>query len=609
MTVSDLLWHGLATTFWVSILTILVLGLRRPVAERWGARVAMLLWMIPAVRLFLPTLPRVVSVPAQPAQESAAAMPVLTEGAVDDPSMEDQPAPWAPPSPIMEEGAVSSSPAMPISGLPAETMVTPDPASFISLPMTEVLAAIVLSIWFGGVIVSLGLCWIGARRWRMTVIAEAKPSPAALSRLVERVKKRARVDHSFAVVVSAAADTPQLLGLRRPMIALPSDFFDRLDPDEQEMALLHELVHLKRRDLIIMAVTELAAALQWFNPLNGHVRRAVRDDQEAACDETVRSFGVSRQRYAALLVKAASNAPAVPALTLDHGLKDRIILMTAPVGSPTIRGAAALAAIAGSVSLAAATASYTDVPIPASMDERRSEGRLRDMDVDRQWPFDNQGPDSTAASYWEMYRSSSRDDHLYTPYSESGPWPPEPRTPERPPTPSAGQASVAAWTENSAMILLSDPFAAITPPADLALAMPTIPEPPVPAVQERRVEGGRWIFVPDEPDTVAFDEAIEDFEQRMEAWADKLEGFNERSRAATNAVDGLAAQCDRHRRGSDAPAILDQPIKGTDEVVRAVCATGGMARYRSAEMALFIDNQVLTEAEVDHFRRSLRTRG
>ncbi|MEE4210384.1 MAG: hypothetical protein V2I43_14110, partial [Parvularcula sp.] len=58
MTATELLFFGLTTTLWVTGLTVLVLFLRAPVAQRFGSRAAMLLWAVPALRLLAPVLPK-----------------------------------------------------------------------------------------------------------------------------------------------------------------------------------------------------------------------------------------------------------------------------------------------------------------------------------------------------------------------------------------------------------------------------------------------------------------------------------------------------------------------------------------------------------------------
>ncbi|MEM6913424.1 MAG: hypothetical protein AAF511_05555, partial [Pseudomonadota bacterium] len=190
MTVSDLLWHGLATTFWVSVLTVLVLCVRRSVMQRWGARVAMLLWLIPAARLFLPTLPRVVLRSGEEAQWDAAAASGVSDplkGPASVPPLTDQPEPKNGLDPVTEANAVDVFP----TDIPA--MMHDLSTAFGSLPLVsasgaELAAVFVLSIWFGGAAISLGLCWVNVRRWRLTIFAEATRSPGSLTPLVERAR-------------------------------------------------------------------------------------------------------------------------------------------------------------------------------------------------------------------------------------------------------------------------------------------------------------------------------------------------------------------------------------------------------------------------------------
>ncbi|MEM6747312.1 MAG: M56 family metallopeptidase [Pseudomonadota bacterium] len=598
MTVVDLLWHGLATTFWVSVLTIVVLAVRKPVAERLGARAAVLLWMIPLARLVMPTLPR--TVPAETLPPAPATPEAATAG-LPGPLLEARAADVAT-APVVaaEAPALPMEAALPVSELAASS-ASVDVAPLLMMPTSEHMASFVLALWGAGAMLSGLLCWLQVRRWRATIVAEAQPTPPALKALIERAARRANVDRGFQVIVSAAADTPQLLGLKRPIVALPADFMDRFSADEQEMALMHEFVHLKRGDLVIMLATEIAAALQWFNPLTHKVRRAVRDDQEAACDETVRSLGVCRQSYAALLVKAVSHGRQVPALTLDHSIKDRIILMAAPISSPIVRAAVAFAAVLGSVSVAAATASYNDIPVELA--EAPADIREGSRSVTDVRPRGD-------GSYWDRHRTSSRHNHLYTAYADHGARPAQQVMKER--APASDDAGMrVSWRSDTAMVLLSDPFATIAPPPDMPADMPEPPQPPMPEIKEREVDGGRWIFVPDEPDMSAFEESMKEFERRMVSWTARMEDFGAQMEAASDAVEDLAERCESHLRESDEPKLLIETIRveGSSDQVRAICATGGMERMRSAEIRRFVDRQRLSDEERAYFRESIRHRG
>ena len=60
------------------------------------------------------------------------------------------------------------------------------------------------------------------------------------------------------------AATPMLFGVLRPAIILP----DREYTDEQLRAvLLHELTHLRRKDILVKWLSVLSCAVHWFNPV------------------------------------------------------------------------------------------------------------------------------------------------------------------------------------------------------------------------------------------------------------------------------------------------------------------------------------------------------
>ena len=77
---------------------------------------------------------------------------------------------------------------------------------------------------------------------------------------------------------------PMLTGAVRPVILLP-------DPPPGGAALryglLHELTHLRRRDIWLKALALWVNALHWFDPMMWVMARAVERDTELACDEAV----------------------------------------------------------------------------------------------------------------------------------------------------------------------------------------------------------------------------------------------------------------------------------------------------------------------------------
>lgn len=108
-----------------------------------------------------------------------------------------------------------------------------------------------------------------------------------------------------AIYVSAAGIGPASVGLLRPKIVVPHDFAERYTPAEQALIVAHEGVHIARRDAVANLAAALFQCLFWFNPLVHVGVRAMRQDQELACDAAVmRRYSGQRRIYAEALLKS-----------------------------------------------------------------------------------------------------------------------------------------------------------------------------------------------------------------------------------------------------------------------------------------------------------------
>ena len=65
---------------------------------------------------------------------------------------------------------------------------------------------------------------------------------------VEALRRQLRLHHPVQLGVSPLLQTPVLLGWRRPTIALPAALYAQCTPQALQDIIVHELVHLKRRD-------------------------------------------------------------------------------------------------------------------------------------------------------------------------------------------------------------------------------------------------------------------------------------------------------------------------------------------------------------------------
>ncbi|HEY0086162.1 MAG TPA: M56 family metallopeptidase [Allosphingosinicella sp.] len=254
-----------------TILLLLVLALRGPVARAFGAGWAYALWAVPAVRLVLPPLPQ------------------LTPG-------------------IQLPTAAAFVPAAAVGGT-APLPATAGPIDW---------APLILALWAGGAVIFLASQWLSYRAFARRLDASARP---------------ARPPHQdgIAAVVSAAVDGPLAMGLLHPRIVLPEDFERRYSPAERRLALAHEVTHHRRRDIWWNLAATLVLAFNWFNPVAWIAHRAFRADQELSCDAAVAASASADERcdYARALVKSASRTGLIAACALNGAdqLKQRLRMM------------------------------------------------------------------------------------------------------------------------------------------------------------------------------------------------------------------------------------------------------------------------------------------
>ncbi len=105
--------------------------------------------------------------------------------------------------------------------------------------------------------------------------------------------------------------SPAAAGLAWPCVFLPADALS-WDRERLRLVLLHEIGHLKRRDLWTQWLSQAVCALYWFHPLVWALHRQLHQTREFACDHTVLSTGTEPGRYARELLSLAKNLREVP---------------------------------------------------------------------------------------------------------------------------------------------------------------------------------------------------------------------------------------------------------------------------------------------------------
>ncbi|MBI4663711.1 MAG: flagellar basal body-associated FliL family protein [Verrucomicrobia bacterium] len=147
------------------------------------------------------------------------------------------------------------------------------------------------------------------RRFAKWVTTMEPIRDSRITRLLEDSKKTMRVTRRVQVRSADWLKTPALFGFLTPRLLVPAEISQRLEDRELRLVFLHELAHLRRRDILLNWVIILVQALHWFNPLVWLAMRRLRADRELVCDEMVMTHldPDGRRLYGNTLIKLAHN--------------------------------------------------------------------------------------------------------------------------------------------------------------------------------------------------------------------------------------------------------------------------------------------------------------
>ena len=109
---------------------------------------------------------------------------------------------------------------------------------------------------------------------------------------------------------------PVLIGVARPMILLPPAALAGWAVEEVEMALLHELAHIRRHDNVVIILQRLAEALLFFHPVAWWLSAWVSLERELCCDRLVVDHTGRPQDYARMLAALGGVTSGTPTMAL-----------------------------------------------------------------------------------------------------------------------------------------------------------------------------------------------------------------------------------------------------------------------------------------------------
>ncbi|MGB8167856.1 MAG: M56 family metallopeptidase [Chthoniobacteraceae bacterium] len=274
--------------------------------------------------------------------------------------------------------------------------------------------------------------WLLVSQWRLRRYVARCSGPATPDLEQHAVWAAARMGLSSHVPlrVMPGWSTMAIRGWLRPELLIPADLSERFTVSQIRGMFLHEMAHVRRRDVLWTWLALGLCALHWFNPLAWLALRRFHADRELACDAAaLRALEpAARRDYGEALLRclecpALRTAPALaPFFRRFPELKQRLQNIMTPA-SPTALGRLLAALLIPSLIAITFTTARAqkdgDAAKPAAPDAAPAERPLRDGEKPKTVKRDGEGEKSVARD-GDQPREGQRDGEVKRKHAREG---------------------------------------------------------------------------------------------------------------------------------------------------------------------------------------------
>jgi beta-lactamase regulating signal transducer with metallopeptidase domain len=209
---------------------------------------------------------------------------------------------WLPaPASLVPRITVVDSVALPVVPINANLITAP---GYLIAPISNASRWIWFlgALWLVGGLVLLSYRFVIAMRLRVLRQRAAVLSEGREVESLRRVQARLQARASIRLALSQSTIEPGVLGIFRPVLLLPVGLSQRLEDEQLDSIMAHELTHIRQRDNLTAAVHMLVETIFWFHPLVWWIGSHIAEERECACDEDVLHSGNDPDAYASAIL-------------------------------------------------------------------------------------------------------------------------------------------------------------------------------------------------------------------------------------------------------------------------------------------------------------------
>lgn len=148
------------------------------------------------------------------------------------------------------------------------------------------LSTVLLIIWVIGALGIVGFYYMGSRRLK-TIRRLSEAPPEDVVAIFNDCCKQTSVNCKVHLFQSNMITSPLSFGCMHSYIILPSNVIQKSSPIDLEHILLHELTHIKHKDIWMNFWFCAEQVIYWFNPIIWWAFSKMRRDREVYCDWSV----------------------------------------------------------------------------------------------------------------------------------------------------------------------------------------------------------------------------------------------------------------------------------------------------------------------------------
>ena len=142
-------------------------------------------------------------------------------------------------------------------------------------------AAVILIIWAAGLLCGFVLFILKQIRLRRIIKESVRVNDPSILYLLEELQESFGICHDITILYNPALTSPGCAGIWKPCIVMNQAAIKR---ENVYSVLCHELIHIKKKDVLFQYVIDIVSIFHWFNPLIHLFRFVMMKQMEYGCD-------------------------------------------------------------------------------------------------------------------------------------------------------------------------------------------------------------------------------------------------------------------------------------------------------------------------------------